>query len=115
MPRQKPRRASARWLEGAPAYVFDCFDSKGPGDRYTVLIGGEHLSPPDDYNPAWTIPFLGMSDAPTHPQGVSMWGELAQHNAAAWRYRVGHQRVRWLDLPENIRAHVAARVTESEG
>jgi len=49
---------------------------------------------------------LGMSDCPTCPNGVSMWGEVS----AGWR--PSHQSVRWLDLPEHIRKHVIARATE---
>lgn len=99
------RRAGKRWREGAPDYVLDCFDSKGPGERYTVMFKGEGGP---EFKDTW-IPFLGMSGAPTHPQGVSMWGELEAYKAAQYRYRVKHQRVRWLDLPEHIRSHVIAR------
>lgn len=108
-----PRRAGSRWLEGAPDYVLDVFDSRGAGDRYTVLFTGHLLA---HYPPAETrrydntyVQFLGMNDAPTHPQGISMWGELKAYEAAAFRYRCGKQRVRWLDLPEHIRNHVIAR------
>jgi hypothetical protein len=104
--RQKPRRAGTRWLQGAPAYVLDCFDDKGEGDRYTVFFGGEFFVCNDGF---WHVQYLGMSDAPAHPQGVSMWGEMNQNQAAGYRYRHGKHRVRWLDLPENIRAHVTAR------
>lgn len=119
-----PRRASKRWLEGAPAYVLDVLDNKGQtADRYTVLFTfpyayaldakGNFLGEGVRGAYAHThIPLLGMSGAPTHPQGVSMWSEIKAHEAAAYRYRCKHHRIRWLDLPENIRAHVIARVTE---
>jgi hypothetical protein len=101
----KPRRAGKRWLEGAPEYVLDCFDNKGKtADRYTVLFGGS-LS-------CGSVPYLGMSESPTHPQGVSMWGELRSHEAAGYRHRSGQERVRWLDLPDHIRRHVVSRATE---
>ena len=51
------------------------------------------------------IPYLAMSGAPTHPQGVSMWGDIKAYQ------RNTRQRIRWLDLPEHIRAHVIARAT----
>lgn len=112
-----PRRANKkRWLEDAPEYILDVLDSKGPGERYTVLFTGSLLvvSPEgakqDRYNTY--IQYLGMSDAPTHPQGVSMWGEMKPHEAAAYRYRCGKDRIRWLDLPEHIRNHVIARATK---
>lgn len=111
-----PRRASARWLEGAPDNVLDVFDSKGPGERYTVLFTGDLLTQyprtgPRAYANTY-VQFLGMDDSPTHPQGISMWGELHAYQAAAFRYRCGKQRVRWLDLPEHIRNHVIARSQE---
>ena len=102
------RRAGARWREGAPDYVLDCFDSKNDGERYTVMFTSEGGP---EFKDSW-VPFLGMSGAPTHPQGMSMWGELEAYEAAQYRYRVKHQRVRWLDLPEHIRAHVIARYTQ---
>lgn len=119
-----PRRANvARWLEGAPAYVLDCFDSKNSGERYTVLFGGAlayHVKRdgstdegPDQAGNTY-VQFLGMSGAPTHPQGVSMWGEFKPGEAATYRYRFGHQRVRWLDLPEHIREHVVHRATSED-
>lgn len=110
-----PRRAGKkRWLEGAPEYVLDVLDSKGPGERYTVLFAGSLLireSAAGNRRGRVIVPFLGMSDAPSHPQGVSMWGEMDARDAAAYRYRCGKERIRWLDLPEHIRAHVIARAT----
>lgn len=121
--RYTPRRASKRWLEGAPAYVLDVLDSKGPGERYTVLFtrpfvyvsnpDGSTSEAPGRYADTW-IQFLGMSDAPTHPQGVSLWGEMPAHQAAAYRYRCKRQRIRWQDLPEHIRRHVAARAADED-
>lgn len=110
----KPRRANARWMEGAPEYVLSVHDNKGAtADRYTVYFGGSlAYEPMPDYpgyegtGPGNTaIPYLGMSDAPTSPQGVSMWGDVKAYQ------RNTRQRIRWLDLPEHIRAHVIARAT----
>lgn len=110
-----PRRAGSRWLQGAPEYVLDIFDSRNCGERYTVLFTGDLLAhyPATDVRryDNTHVQFLGMSDAPTHPQGVSMWGELRAYEAAAYRYRSGKQRIRWEDLPEHIRKHVVARAT----
>ncbi len=112
-----PRRANKkRWLEGAPEYILDVLDNKGrTADRYTVLFAGSVL---DDINPHprtfanTVVPYIGMSDAPSHPQGVSMWGEMRAHEAVGYRYRCGYDRIRWLDLPEHIRKHVVSRATE---
>jgi hypothetical protein len=108
-----PRRAGKRWQEGAPEYILDVFDNKGKTfDRYTVLFCGSLLGwmPLEQRTYANTyIQYLDMSDNPTHPQGFSQWGEMTAPQAAAYRYRDGHQRIRWLDLPEHIRKHVIAR------
>ena len=100
----RPRRSSARWLEGAPEYVLACYDNKGETcDRYAVYFGGSQWSP----DMGRTVFYLGMSDDPTGPQGFSMWSEVAAHCRPSSR-----ERVRWLDLPEHIRAHVIRRASE---
>lgn len=106
-----PRRANlTRWLQGAPDYILDVLDSKDNGERYTVIFTKAMSSVTGTYAETW-ISFLGMSGAPTHPQGVSMWGEMEAYKMAQYRYRAGKDRTRWLDLPENIREHVIARAT----
>jgi hypothetical protein len=107
----RPRRAGARWLQDAPEYILDVFDSKNCGERYTVLFGGSLLIS-DGTRTGTYVQGLGMSDAPTHPQGVSMWFELKPHEQAAYRYREGKHRIKWMDLPQHIRKHVIARATE---
>jgi hypothetical protein len=108
-----PRRATlARWLVDAPDYILDVLDDKGSGDRYTVIFGKAFMSG-DTFANAW-ISYLGMSGAPSHPQGVSMWGEMEAYKMAQYRTRSSHHRIRWLDLPEHIRAHVIARATQED-
>ncbi len=99
----RPKRSSARWTEEAPEYVLACYDNGGRTcDRYTVMFGGSLW----DASMGRTVYYLGMSGAPTHPQGFSQWGEMPARN------RTGSgKHVRWLDLPENIRKHVIARAT----
>ena len=99
----QPRRASARWLEGAPEYVRSVFDNKGKTcDRYTVTFTGTLWFAGLGRN----VQYLGMSDNPTHPQGFSQWGECPAS------YSPSRQKIRWLDLPEHIRKHVIARVED---
>lgn len=106
MPTIKPRRAGARWRQDAPPYVLDVLDNRGKtADRYTVLFVGE----PTSDGARYIVPYLGMSSDPHSPHGISMWGCLCQSDAAAFRYRSGKDRIRWLDLPEHIRAHVVSR------
>jgi len=95
-----PRRAGKRWLEGAPAYVLDCFDNKGKtADRYTVIFGKEFMVVDDGI--AW-LSLLDMSENPFHPQGVGMSGEYKAHEIAAFRYRAKHHRTKWSALPELV-------------
>ena len=101
----KPRRASKKGLEGAPEYVLDCFDHKR-GDRYTILFGGSLFD--ERLLKDRKVMYLGLNDAPTHPWfGISMWGEIDAS------YRPSRYRIRWLDLPENVRNHIMKRA-ESE-
>ncbi len=103
-----PRRCGARWREGAPSYVCDVFDS-GPGkyaDRYTVAFTG-----PEGFDPNFDwVKYRAMGEAPTHPQGVSLFGGMTTYDFARNRYAEGKRRTRWLDLPEHIHAHVIARM-----
>jgi hypothetical protein len=101
-----PRRAGKRWQENAPEYVLDVFDNRGKtADRYAVLFGGSLLE--DVLLKARKVYCLCMSEYPSHPQGVSMWGECETS------YRPSRERIRWLDLPENIRRHVIARASQT--
>lgn len=105
----QPKRSSKRWTEGAPEYVLACYDNggldnkrTGTVDRYTVMFGGSLWNPEMGRN----VYHLDMSDAPSHPQGFSQWGEMP----ASSRTGFG-KHVRWLDLPERIRRHVVSRAT----
>lgn len=109
MTNRKPRRARARWLEGAPEYVIDVLDNRGKtADRYTVIFGGSLLID-DSQEPL--CPCLSMSNDPCSPLGFSQWGELTLREQAIFRHRSGHDRIRWMDLPDHIRGHITARVT----
>lgn len=97
----RPRRATKRWLEGAPEYILDCFEDPRIGD-YWVLFGGSLLDP--HLLKDRKVHILALNNLPDHPcYGVSMWGEVE-----AW-YRPAHHRRRWLDLPENVREHIMMR------
>lgn len=100
----RPKRSSKRWMEGAPEYVLAVYDF-GPKtfDRWTVIFGGSLW----DQGMGRSVQNLAMSDAPSHPQGFSLWGEMR----SADRANCG-KHIRWLDLPEHIRNHVVARATQ---
>ena len=113
MKQYTPRRSGARWREDCPDYVLDVFDDDRTMDRYMVIFAGHFLEPQTGrtFANAWTH-YLAMSERPSHPQGFSQWSDFTAHECMTYRYRNGHHRVRWLDLPENIRAHVVARATK---
>ena len=97
----RPRRASARWLAGAPEWVLSCHDNPKFWDRYTVFLGGSLWSPELGRD----VEYLSMSDSPTHPQGFSQMGQCRSADRDA-----SGRKVAWLDLPEHIRAHAIARM-----
>lgn len=100
----QPKRSAARWLESAPSYVLACYDNGGKTcDRYTVILGAPFWTPAYGRD----VPYLAMSEAPTHPLGFSQWGEMPSSNRSA-----NGKKVRWLDLPEAIRNHVVYRCAE---
>ena len=104
MENQKPRRARSRWLVDAPEYVIDVFDNKKTADRYSVFFGD---APADDGH----VLYLGLGDTPDMPNGFSQWASMPKRTFSDFRYREGRHRIRWLDLPENVRAHVIRRAT----
>lgn len=114
MRKYQPRRSGARWREDCPDYVLDCFDNKGQtADRYTVFFAGHDgwfyvdkkgtIHPGSDEFSNTYVFAMHMSEYPTHPQGVGMTAEFKAHEAASYRYGFGHHRVRWLDLPVQVR------------
>jgi hypothetical protein len=103
-----PKRSRAAWRVGAPDYICDVFDDGKAGDRYMVFFTGPDFGADLDER---VVHYLGLSGAPTHPQGVSMWGAITSYQFAAYRYRFGRHRIKWCDLPEVIRSHVIDRAT----
>ena len=92
------RRAGARWREEAPAYIADCFDHPKFSDRFTV-----YLSPEEDGR----VMYIGATE-----NGGTYFGESTIGEARAFRYRSGHQRVRWLDLPAAVRQAIVSRMAD---
>ena len=110
MRKYTPRRAGMRWREDAPEYILDIFDNRGDScDRYSVLFCGDSLISDGTFAGTW-IAYLTMSESPGSAQGVSMWGEMKAYEASDYRYRCKRWRIRWLDLPKHIRAHVISRM-----
>lgn len=125
-----PRRATQRWLEGAPAHVLDVIaDQRERGEEapgWIILFTGPLLLSYDRNGAALPagqrgryadtfVQYLDINRCPTSPNmGVSLWGELSAYNAAQLRYRGKGRRTRWMDLPADIRAHIEARSNPNE-
>jgi hypothetical protein len=106
----RPRRANKRWLEGAPEYVLDVFRDgpKSNPNGYFILFW-DKAQDRTSYADTW-VGGLEINRQPTHPAyGVSLTTQLRAHDAANYRYRRKHMRVRWSDVPEELRKHIRAR------
>jgi hypothetical protein len=107
----RPRRAAKRWLAGAPEFILDCFDNKGKtSDRYTVLFGGSLLEP--HLLQHRKVFYLGMSECPGSPQGISMWGECA---GTIFRRTFAITSSLVLSKTENIPRESSMQLTTNEG
>lgn len=111
----RPRRASKRWLEGAPPEVLDVFDAGDAyADRYTILLGGHYVyqrDPEQPPSPANTvIPYLASGPNPSSHRGVYLRDEFTAVRAAQYRRSAQRQRICWADLPEAVRTAVIQEI-----
>lgn len=104
--RFRPRRGALKWLDEAPNYVMACYDNGGQNTeyRYTVLFGGDlwdlayaRANWESGRDPR-LMPCLMISDGLDY----SIWTDCVRGA------RLG-RRMRWLDIPANIREHVMVR------
>lgn len=85
-----------------PANITGIWDNGSESlDRYTVAVEPEADALRSPY-----VPMLGLSLDATSPQGFSQWTECLPGP------HLGRE-IGWEELPEHIRAHVAARVRRS--
>ena len=103
----RPRKCSKRWLDGdCPQGVLAILDNKGQSaDRYTVIYAEPVAG--TTYANMW-LGYRAMSENPSHPQGVGMYGEMCAHEVVAYRYRCKHQYAKWSSLPEAVKQRVRA-------
>lgn len=96
-----PRRQSAKWLDSdCPKGVLAIFDDPRFADRYTVF----YADPIRRGSYARTIiGYRAMSENPSHPQGVGLFGEMDAHSVAMFRHSRKHRKARWSDLPEAVK------------
>jgi len=102
------KRMPKRFLEGAPDHVADIFDSPQFADRFTVFYRDIAES-----HGRQSIGYRGMSENPSHPQGVGMFGEMAPHEFSAYRESNRRRRIKWADLPPAVKACVMRDKPES--
>jgi hypothetical protein len=83
-----------------PGVFVRVYDADGVSDRYTVVVDGIEWS--SSVNPG-SMPMLGLSGAPEHPQGVSQYTEGREGAHLGKKISFG-------DLPENVQRHVRWRL-----
>lgn len=102
------KRATKRWLEGAPDYVLCIFDHPDFADRYTIVFGGKMQYGDGTFGGSY-LPALGTSES-GHVSGsieFKAW-ELGTIRTANYRHQI-----RWRDLPLGVR--LRARYWAEEG
>jgi hypothetical protein len=93
-----PRRMPKRFLDGAPAGILDIFDNGGKTfDRYTVVYN----YPDQDGRDIW-LPYRGMSEHPTSPDGFGISDEFTRWELASYRDAYRRTRIRWDELPPDV-------------
>lgn len=93
----RPRRASAKWLEGAPEWVLAVYDKVDYADRYTILLGGSMLD--DALLRHREVYFVSIG------RGISYWGE----HPANIRETLG-KKIKWADLPTEVQQRAISMV-----
>lgn len=100
----RPKRSTQRWLDGAPKALLAVYDNGGKStDRYTALYGAPLWEP----SMGTTVPARFMSEHPSHPQGIGIFGEHP-----AWDRSVLGKKVRFADLPPDVRRCIESDCTE---
>lgn len=93
----RPRRATAKWLEGAPEWVLVVYDKPDYVDRYTILLGGSMLD--DALLRHRAVYFVSIG------RGINYWGE----HPANLRETLG-KKIRWADLPLEVQKKAISMV-----
>ena len=111
MRRYTPRRASKRWLdEDCPAGVLAIFDHPKFADRYTVF----YTDAVEVHGEIW-VGYRGMSEMPSHPQGVGMYNEMKAYQVSIYRTLNYHRSCKWSSLPEKVKDCVRRDLTPDQG
>lgn len=93
----RPRRATAKWLEGAPEWVLAVYDKPEVLGRYTLLLGGSMLD--DALLRQREVYFVSIG------RGIIYWGE----HPANLRETLG-KKIKWADLPLEVQKKAISMV-----
>lgn len=95
-----PRRMPKRFLDGAPAGILDIFDNGGKTfDRYTVVYNY-----PEEYRGTDYLPYRGMSEHPSSPNGFGIMDAFTRWDLSAYRNAYRRTRIRWDELPPDVQS-----------
>lgn len=95
----RPRRAPARFLEGAPVELIAVYDD-GPAtfDRYTAIYDDIAA----DARDTW-IGYRGMSEHPTAPTGFGIYEQFREYDLRRFRCRSYRKYIAFAALPPDVR------------
>jgi hypothetical protein len=100
------RPAMNFFVDGAPKYLRCYEKKKNPSiDRFTVVFCRASKFMGDDYR--GRVYYISADDTPTHPLGFYQHGEAWQ-----WEFRPCGSRVKWRDLPKQLRDIVLTEYCE---
>lgn len=108
MAQQKAKRATARWLVGAPEYVLACYCHPQFADCYTVVYGGPMQE--RTHGRDW---LHGLSTSENG--GASGSFEFKLHEFSAYRRANHHRLIRWCDLPQAVRLRARYWADDGKG
>lgn len=93
----RPRRASARWLDGdCPPGVLAIFDHPHEHERYTIFYAQVDHDAHGD-------PWIGYLGSAVDPQGCSGHGQMEAWKVRQYRYRNHHRCATWSSLPDAVK------------
>jgi hypothetical protein len=96
------RVCNKKYLDGdCPNGILCIFDHPKEGDRYTVIYKEVH-----EHNGNFYMMGRGMSENPTHPQGIGQSFEMDVHQVRSYRDRNKRYYAKWTSLPDKVKACV---------
>lgn len=87
--------------ENCPDQIQDIFDEgeNSYADRYTVFFTSIEEYAGMDY-----IGYRCMCSNPCHPLGIGTFNQMKTHEYSSYRDRKRAKRIKWSDLPDNVKS-----------